>query len=382
MIGEDDGPRNFEVVVVGAGPAGSMIAGRLAAAGIEVLLVEATAFDRPRVGEFLSPQARAAVNRSRILGEGWEQEHRFVSEFLSTWGSSDAVARNYIFDPYGPALVLNRATFDRALAEGAVNHGAHLLTRARVRAVARTSDGWKVGIDHNGKSWSVRCAFLAVCSGRAGHLLRALSVKRHRLDRLVCLGMRVLNFRGDNRPSVESYSRGWTYSANLASGELIINLFTEPDTQGHERFSCSADFLLQELANCPTAASRLLGADPIKTADVTFFAADASSTYSIPATGPGWCLAGDSVQTLDPLSSGGIAQALEHGILVSDAVLGSRSVRDIDLSEYAASIQRSHDSYLAARHHFYGLEQRWATIFWRRGEEAHLRFGLQEAVSR
>jgi flavin-dependent dehydrogenase len=367
---------NFDVAVVGAGPAGSMIAARLAAGGIRVLLVEATAFDRPRVGEFLSPQARAAVIRSKILGVGWERGHLFVGEFLSAWGSSDAVARNYIFDAYGQGLVLDRAKFDRSLAEGAVGCGAHLLTRARVRAVVRSSNCWELDIDRNGKSSLVRCAFLAVCAGRAGDLLRALSVKRHHLDRLVCLGMRVLNYRGDNRPSVESYSRGWTYSVSLASGELIVNLFTEPDPQRHEKFSRSPDFLLKELANCPVAASRLLAADRIKSADVTFFAADASSTYSLPATGPGWCLAGDSVQTLDPLSSGGIAQALEHGTLVSDAVLRSRSLRDTDLSEYAARVDRSRDPYLMARHHFYSLEQRWATLFWRRAKQVQVQSGL------
>jgi flavin-dependent dehydrogenase len=360
---------NFEVAVVGAGPAGSMIAGRLAAGGIRVLLVEATAFDRPRVGEFLSPQARAAVNRSKILGVDWERGHLFVSEFLSAWGSSDAVARNYIFDAYGQGLVLDRVKFDRALAEGAAGCGAHLLTRARVRAVVRSSDLWELDIERNGKSSLVRCAFLAVCAGRASELLRALSVRRHHLDRLVCLGMRLLNYRGDNRPSVESYSRGWAYSVSLDSGELIVNLFTEPEPRSHGKFSCSPGFLLEELANCPIASSRLLAADRIKAADVTFFAANASSTYSLPATGLGWCLAGDSVQTLDPLSSGGIAQALEHGTLVSDAVLRSRSVLDTDLSEYAAHIDRSRDAYLAARHYFYGLERRWATFFWRRAKE-------------
>jgi hypothetical protein len=169
--------------------------------------------------------------------------------------------------------VLDRAKFDRALADGALGCGAHVLTRARVRAVVRFSDPWEeLDIDHNGISSLKRCAFLAVCSGRAGHLLRALSVKRHHLDRLVCLGLRMLNYRGDDRPYIESYSRGWTYSVSLASGELIINLFTEPDPRRHGKFSCSPAFLLNELANCPIAASRLLAADRIKAADVTFFA--------------------------------------------------------------------------------------------------------------
>jgi len=357
---------NFEVVVVGAGPAGSMIAARLAGGGIRVLLVEATAFDCPRVGEFLSPQARAAVNRFKIPGEGWEQGHRSVGEFLSVWGSSSAISRPYIFDAYGQGLVLNRAKFDRALAEGAVGCGARLLIRSRVRAVARTSDGWELSIEDNGQCSFVRCAFLAVCTGRAAHLLRALSVKRTHLDRLICLGLRVLNYRRDDCPYIESYSRGWAYSVSLASGELIVNLFTELDPQCHEKPSRSPEFLLKELANCPVAAARLLAADRIRSSHVTIFVANASSTYSLPATGPGWCLAGDCLQTLDPLSSGGIAQALEHGTLASDALLRSQSVRDVDFTEYSAAISSSRDAYLATRHRFYGLEQRWDTWFWHR----------------
>jgi flavin-dependent dehydrogenase len=368
MIG-DESDATFEVAVVGAGPAGSMIAARLAAGGIRVLLVEATGFDHPRVGEFLSPEARATVNRSRILDEGWEREHRFVSEFLSGWGSPEVIARDYIFDAHGSGLVLDRVKFDRALAEGAAGCGAQLLTHARVRALLRSSGSWELDIDDNGGRIIIRCAFLVVCSGRAGHLLRGLSVKRQHLDRLVCLGLRVLNCRSDNHPSVESYPRGWTYSVSLASGELIVNLFTDLDPQRPRKSWRSTDFLLAELANCPLAASRVLAANPTSAADVTFFAADASSTYSRPAIGPDWCLAGDCVHTVDPQSSGGIAQAFKHATLVSNALLRSRFVRDVDLSEYTAYLDRSHESYLRARHYFYGLEQRWDTFFWRRAKE-------------
>jgi menaquinone-9 beta-reductase len=61
----------YDAVVAGAGPAGSTLSARLARVGVAVLLVEASAFEREKAGEFLSPQARAAVNRSQVLRSDW-----------------------------------------------------------------------------------------------------------------------------------------------------------------------------------------------------------------------------------------------------------------------------------------------------------------------
>src|SRR6266436_5671713 len=64
-VGDSD--RDADVVVVGAGPAGSATAYHLARAGLDVLLLEKTAFPREKVcGDGLTPRAVTQLVRMGI----------------------------------------------------------------------------------------------------------------------------------------------------------------------------------------------------------------------------------------------------------------------------------------------------------------------------
>jgi flavin-dependent dehydrogenase len=355
---------NFDVVVAGAGPCGSVIAARLASGGMAVLLLEADDFRRPRVGEFLSPGVRSSLNALALLDPAWERSHRPVNEFASAWASSEAAARNYIFDAYGSGLVLDRARFDRELALAAVRRGARLATRARLHAVVRAGGGWEITFDKGGRQFEARCGFLIFCSGRRSRLPAGFAIRRQRLDRLVCLGLRASGYNGEAFPLVESYAHGWAYSTMLQSSELVIYLFADSDDQAGQRTSRFPSSLLRQLAKCPRTAARLIASTAAKASDISFFAADASSTLRRPATGPGWCLAGDCAQTVDPLSSAGIGCALRHAKLVSEALLKPGSASNPDLSGYASYLSNSYADYLDSRRRVYGSENRWMTNFW------------------
>jgi flavin-dependent dehydrogenase len=350
----------FDVVIAGAGPAGSVTAARLAQHGLKVLLVEASRFDRHRVGEFLTPAARALVNEAALLKKGWESRHQEIPEFVSTWSTAEPVSRNYIFNPHGQGLALNRALFDRELADTAMERGARLLTNSYVRAASRTTDGWEITLEHDGQQFQVSCKFLAACCGRAGAPFPGLPHMRRRDAKLVCLALRLQHYGGNVCPTTEAYPNGWVYTVGLSSGELIVNLFTE--CSGLRR--PSLDLLLRELTECPLAASRVLASNITDASEVRFFSTDASSTSSRPAAGSGWCLAGDAAQSLDPLSSGGIMQALQHALLISDSLLSSPSFTEVDWHNYTTYLEQSYSDYAISRRGVYGLEQRWKTPFW------------------
>ena len=53
---------HFDVAIIGAGPAGSAAARRLAGGGCRVALVERTRFDEPRVGESLPPAVQPLLS--------------------------------------------------------------------------------------------------------------------------------------------------------------------------------------------------------------------------------------------------------------------------------------------------------------------------------
>ncbi len=62
-------PETFDVIVIGAGPAGSTAAALLAEKGRRVLVLEKEKFPRYHVGESLMPFCWHTLERLGVLGE-------------------------------------------------------------------------------------------------------------------------------------------------------------------------------------------------------------------------------------------------------------------------------------------------------------------------
>ncbi|MGE5117507.1 MAG: NAD(P)/FAD-dependent oxidoreductase [Betaproteobacteria bacterium] len=121
-------PVACQVLVVGAGPAGSACARTLARAGIDVVLADQHAFPRDKVcGDGLIPDAYAALRRLGVLDE--VMRHAQPVAHVGCVGPSGAR-----IDVPGTMAVLPRRTLDLILCRAAVDAGAALLPPARFEA--------------------------------------------------------------------------------------------------------------------------------------------------------------------------------------------------------------------------------------------------------
>lgn len=121
-----------DVIVVGAGPAGSTTAYYLARAGLDVLLLEKSAFPRDKVcGDGLTPRAVRQLARMGVdtSGPGWIRNHglRIVGGGMRLHMPWPDLAS---YPDYG--LVRTRTDFDEVLARHAQKSGARLLERMSV----------------------------------------------------------------------------------------------------------------------------------------------------------------------------------------------------------------------------------------------------------
>jgi flavin-dependent dehydrogenase len=195
--------RAWDLIVVGAGPAGSALATALADSH-RVLLIDKEAFPRDKVcGDMIATYALDCLER---LGVG-EQVLRLAHAPKSTRLSrKDWAGLFLIGDPYRTigvkerapgsrqAMTLRRSVLDRLLAARAVARGATFI-RGRVVSVERSPDGLcAVGLD--GSRQPLRARIVALATGADVALLERLGMVTRRAANGFALSCRVRSSAG------------------------------------------------------------------------------------------------------------------------------------------------------------------------------------------
>jgi menaquinone-9 beta-reductase len=191
--------RQADVIVVGAGPAGASVAYHLAESGVDVLLLEKSAFPRDKVcGDGLTPRA---VRQLIAMGidldaPGWQR-----NKGLRIVGAGHRLELPWpelaSFPDYG--LVRTRADLDEILARHAEKAGARLMERTAVTGpVLDERTGRVVGVraqpvDERGRRVdepeTYTAPIVVACDGVSARIAIALGLER-REDRPMGVAVR------------------------------------------------------------------------------------------------------------------------------------------------------------------------------------------------
>ncbi len=155
----------FDVIVVGGGPIGSYTARYLAEKGHGVLVLEQ------------KPQAGDAVCCTGIIGQECVNafdidDSLILRQVNSASLFSPSGNRLHIKRPEPQASILDRAAFDRSMAESAQKVGADYSYNSRVSDVAIESGRAIVAVGCRGKEYKIQTKSVVIASGFAPGLLR------------------------------------------------------------------------------------------------------------------------------------------------------------------------------------------------------------------
>jgi geranylgeranyl reductase family protein len=311
-----------EVLVVGAGPAGSALAAALAAQGRDVVLVESRAHPRPKAcAEYASPRIVEELRRLGLPDEAWQADALPLAGMRVIRGD-DAVDIRYR-DANGErtAWGLERTRFDATLAAHASARGARLIERT-----AFVDVGWRGGVGGiagrvaratlrtpEGRR-GVRCRWLIGADGARSRVSQAISVEG-RVGMPRRLGL-VAHYEGV--PDLVEHGEmhvgpGWYVGlAPLAGDRLNVGMALPLDGDrrpAEERFAAAIEGI-------PAVAERLRGRGRLS----PILGASPIGHRVRRAAGRGWMLVGDAAGFVDPFTGEGIYRALRSARAAAEAL--------------------------------------------------------------
>lgn len=314
---------DVDVLVAGAGPAGSAVAAALARAGASVLLVEAAAHPRPKAcAEYASPRIVEELERLGIAN-GWRDEAVPLRGMDLHAGGRNAAVRYADARGSRNAWGVDRRTFDARLADHARDAGADLRERTRLVRLAVDHGRVRGATLHDqasGREEGVSADWIVGADGSRSSVSRLLGADRAvRYPRRLGLVAHYAGVAGLEDHGEMHVGRGYYVGlAPTPGGELNVGMALPMQDHGRgagARFEAA-------IAGLPAVARRLASSarlTPIRGA------APIGHRVASPA-GPGWLLVGDAAGFVDPFTGEGIHRALRSARAAADAILAGGDV--------------------------------------------------------
>ncbi|MFF4815836.1 geranylgeranyl reductase family protein [Kitasatospora sp. NPDC001309] len=353
-----------DVIVVGAGPAGSTAAYHLARTGLDVLLLEKSAFPREKVcGDGLTPRAvKQLVDMGVDVSEeaGWLHNKglRLISGHRSLefdWPDLSAFP--------GHGLVRRRADFDELLARRAAAAGARLIERANVagpltdqRSGRITGVSAKVGEERRPVEY--RAPLVVAADGNSTRL--SVAMKRYRrTDRAMGVAYRTyfttprhqdryleawLDLRHPDDPA-HRLLPGYAWVFGMGDGTANVGLgvldTAKTDLDWRELLRRWCADLPPDYGYHPEAVT-----EPIRGSALPM------GLNRQPHYADGLLLIGDAGGTVSPGTGEGIAYAMESGRYAAETVVQAHARRtdrgrELALRAYPQKLRSAYAGYFA-----------------------------------
>ena len=361
-------PNSTQVLVVGGGPAGTSTAWHLAAAGLDVVLVDRARFPRAKpCAEYVSPEGARILHAMGAL-ELLEQAQSTTPSTSGTALPSAALTGMQVHAPSGEVirgefiaqhgfrgfrdrgLGVRREVLDTLLLQRVCGAGVRVVEQAKVETLLQDDNGTVIGarMRAHGAMHDIRATLVVGADGLRSIVARRLGLARtSRWPKRIALVAHYRNVEGIGSLGEMHVTRdGYVGLAGVGDGLTNVALVV-PTSRAVAMSGDAAAFLAQWLAQHPGLRERFAQAIRVTPVRVTGpFASRARRSWS-----DGALLVGDAADFYDPFTGEGIYAALRGGELAAPFVVDA--VRALELGAHASRRHRARKAlrgYESARH--------------------------------
>jgi flavin-dependent dehydrogenase len=322
----------YDVIVVGAGPAGATAATLLAKHGRRVVLLERDDFPRYHVGESLLPFCYETLNRLGMVEKLNATD--FIKKHSVQFATTDGrMSQPFYFDdhldghPASQTWQVERAAFDRMMTDNAKDHGVEVRFGVSASKVIKDNDGRVVGIeakDEHDQAIILRAPMTIDASGRNGFAANAMGWKRKRdpeLNKIALWTYYKGGKRGEGRDegaTTVAYipEKGWFWHIPMHDDRISLGVVGDRNYLYRDGLKDPLAVMEREIGCNKWVQDVMQGAEQF---GETWVTGDYSYRSEHSAT-DGLVLTGDAFGFLDPVFSSGVFLALTSGELAADTV--------------------------------------------------------------
>ena len=320
----------WDVVVVGAGPAGSATALLLARAGAKVLMLDRARFPREKpCSEYLSPETTRVLGRLNVLDAVAAAAPARVTGMKVVAPSGAAVVGR--FENFSYALP--RTRFDTILRDAAESRGVEVREGVKVEELIY-ENGAVAGVVARDARSGMRDAYRArVVVGADG--LRSIVARR--LGKVHRIGPRRIAFTAHVADVADVHDLGEMHVGRpgyIGFGPIGDGVTTVALVLPHNDARRGEHFFA-ELDRFPAARGRFDARRIVR----PVMATGPFARWSRRSVAPGAVLVGDAADFFDPFTGQGIYSALRGAELAAAAIMNSLDV-GASLAQYARARRR------------------------------------------
>lgn len=305
------GPASFDLIVVGAGPAGSCCAAHCARVGLRTLLLEKARFPREKVcGDCLNPSAWPVLERLGVA-DGVRALPHAPLDFVELIDLRERRITVPLPDGESREIAVKRRHLDQLLLEHAAACGAQVLDGTPVTAI---SPGWQVRTPDA----MFTAPFLVAADGRNSTVARILGLLPPAArDRLAIQAHAPLPSGCERRVALQLRPEGYCGFSDVGDGQLNVCLVSTAVKM--ERLKAWAQRTFDIAPRHPWRSIAPLARGPV-----------------MPEL-PNLLLVGDAARVVEPFTGEGIYYALSGGELAAARIASAfKNSTDVDLAAWHA----------------------------------------------